>query len=331
MRKVWRKMRRNKNKKRILFPGTALLLALALFTGCQARNGKEPEQAAAENEAEENSNAEGTEAELPVEDTMDREAPVDTLINDSEAGGAAEAAPEVSGEAVEIPAHIKEINDHEILISSDCDAFPGAFYVEVPETVCSVSELSEGGFVRVLMQNQEEEVSGIPRYLAKDILPLDEREEVLRADYDLMLTSPPVISLSDPLSSTWETFEVLPGNYSWNYENGEEMTGVIACGAHPLDAENRMDKLKLPNYQRMDTVSYMIGIDAAPDKLIVRKWDAADAGNPQAEELSVITIYEPTLFLDLEPDKIYELTAIWEEEKADQRGFYGDAGYMFVT
>lgn len=151
------------------------------------------------------------------------------------------------------------------------------------------------------------------------------------ADDDLLLTSPPVISLSDPLSSTWEPFEVLPGNYSWNYESGKEMTGVIACGAHPLEETARLDKLELPKYKNMDTVPYMIGLDAAPDRLIVRKWDAADAGNVQAEELSIITIYEPVLLLNLEPGRIYELAAIWEEEKTDQRGFNGVAGYIFAT
>lgn len=173
------------------------------------------------------------------------------------------------------------------------------------------------------MQNQEKEVSGIQKYLAKDILPLDGPEEPLRAGYDLMLISPPIINLSDPLSSTWESFEIWPGNYSWNYKDGEEMTGVIACGVHPLDEIARTDKLKLPQYQRMDTILYSISIDAAPDQFIVRKWDVSDAGNTQAKELSVITIYEPTLLLHLEPDKIYELTAVWEKEKADMRGFYG--------
>ena len=41
----------------------------------------------------------------------------------------------LSGKAVGIEAHIKEVKEQEILISSDCDDFPGAFAVEVPESV----------------------------------------------------------------------------------------------------------------------------------------------------------------------------------------------------
>lgn len=325
-------MNRNEKKKRILFLWGVMLFAMALFMGCGTETGKEPEQVITEDEPEEKSCVENTEDELTTEDTVVQESTASVLVDDSGTSGKINMQPTiVSGEAVEIPAHIKEISGQEILISSDADAFPGVFSVEVPETVSIVSELSEGGFIRILMQNLEEEISGIPKYLANDILPLDEPEEPLRADYDLMLTSPPVINLSDPLSSTWESFEVLPGNYSWNYGSGGEMTGVIACGTHPLDAAARIAKLELPKYQRMDTILYSIGMDVGPDRFIVRKWDADDVGNTQARELSVITIYEPTLLLHLETDKIYELTAIWEKEKADMRGFYGDAGYMFAT
>ncbi len=326
------KMKRNEKKKKFLFLWGAMILAMALFVGCGTENGKEPKKVITEDEPEEKSCVENTEDELPTEDAVIQESPAAALVDDSGTGeAAAGVTTEVSGEAVEIPAHIKEINGYEILISSDADAFPGVFSVEVPETVYAVSELSEGGFIRILMQNQEKEVSGIQKYLAKDILPLDGPEEPLRAGYDLMLISPPIINLSDPLSSTWESFEIWPGNYSWNYKDGEEMTGVIACGVHPLDEIARTDKLKLPQYQRMDTILYSISIDAAPDQFIVRKWDVSDAGNTQAKEPSVITIYEPTLLLHLEPDKIYELTAVWEKEKADMRGFYGEAGYIFTT
>ena len=49
-----------------------------------------------------------------------------------------------------------------------------------------------------------------------------------------VLQEPPSMKLSDVLSGTMEEFEVTSGNYTWNYPNGDEMTGGIACGAHPL-------------------------------------------------------------------------------------------------
>lgn len=40
-----------------------------------------------------------------------------------------------------------------------------------------------------------------------------------------VLQEPPSMKLSDVLSGTMEEFEVTSGNYTWNYPNGDEMTG----------------------------------------------------------------------------------------------------------
>lgn len=162
-------------------------------------------------------------------------------------------------------------------------------------------------------------------------VPADSSPEENTLTEDIPLQEPPAITLVDPLSSMSALFEVSSGNYSWNFEIDDGvMTGVVACGMHPLDEADHA-KLKLPQYQNMDTVIYMAGIASTPDCLIVRKWDAADMGNTDAEELSVVTLNDPTLMLELEAGRIYELTAIWDAEKADTRGFFGEASYAFVT
>lgn len=237
----------------------------------------------------------------------------------------------IEGTAVGILAHIKEINGDEILISSDSDDFPGVFNVEVPENVYDVSGFSGGATIQILMQDKEEKnSSGIPEYLAKNIVVLDEQEDIMQASVDVLLTSAPAFTLTDPLSSTYDPYEIQSGNYSWNCMYEGEMMGVIACGAHPMDGVE-VDKLKLPDYQNMSTVSYTFSTTIAPDILKIRKWDAADIGNTDAKEISVITYYYQMPLLELEPGRVYEFTASWKEDYADLRGFYGDASYTLVT
>ena len=301
----------------------ALVAVAVLFMGCGAKNTETDVYVPAESSPEENTD---------TEDVLFQEAESMTLTESEDAGEKMTVQlTELSGMAVVILAHIKETDNNSILISSDSDGFPGVFRVEVPENVYTTSELKGGTCVLILMQSKEEETSGIPEYIAWNLTVLEEQTHNASADVDLAPMAPPVITLADPLSSTYNLFEVSSGNYSWNVEMDDgKMTGGIACGMHPLD-EAEHAKLKLPQYQKMDTVVYMVGIAIAPDRLIVRKWDAADMGNTDAEELSVVTFYEPILLLNLEAGRVYELTAIWEEKKADARRFFGEASYIFVT
>lgn len=237
----------------------------------------------------------------------------------------------IEGIAVGILAHIKEINGNEILISSDSDGFPGAFNVEVPEEVFDLTKLSGGMSVQILMQDKEEtDTINIPEYLAKDIIVLEEAVDETQANKDVLLMEPPVVTLSDPLSSLDTDFEIYAGDYSWNCMYEGEMIGVIACGTHPMDEYER-EKLKLPHYQHMDAVSYFFSAAVAPDLLKIRKWDSADIGNANAEEISVITYYYQLPMVELEPGRVYEFTASWKEDYVDLRGFYGEASYTLVT
>lgn len=302
----------------------AVLLTMAiLFMGCEAKNAETDVYAPVESEAEEHTDVQG----ISIQKTEN----VSSAEKEDTGEQMDTASAELSGDAVVIFAHIKEVDHNNVLISSDSDGFPGAFYVEVPENAYTVSELSGGNSILILMQRKEEEVSGTPEYIAGKLTVLEEQTYHAGAYVDLMLMEPPAIILADPLSSTFALFEVSSGNYSWNFETEDgEMCGVIACGMHPLDAADHL-KLKLPQYQNMDAVTYMIRTAVAPDRLVVRKWDAADMGKADAEELSTVTFYEPILLLELEAGKVYEFTAVWEEKEADTRGFFGEASYTFVT
>ena len=89
-------------------------------------------------------------------------------------------------------------------------------------------------------------------------------------------------------------------------------------------------KLKLPEYNGIDFVSYAVSCDVSPDRIVIREWDASEEGNIQAEPDSE-TVCEETLFADLKPDKIYEITAEWKEELLEERGFCGEASYELRT
>lgn len=143
------------------------------------------------------------------------------------------------------------------------------------------------------------------------------------------LTEAPALALSDSLSSQWEEFSVNAGSYEWNYPVGEEMTGQIACGIHPLDGIVG-EKLKIAEYQGMDSVPYRLSCAVAPDTIKICEWDVKDVGNTNAEALSQ-TEYQETLLLDLKPDRVYEISADWSKEKLDINGFYGRASYVIVT
>lgn len=292
-----------------------LLAVTAIFAGCSTKDTQTDTDVEAENTYVENKTLIEPEEEVEVQTNTE-------LYGEPV---------KIEGTVVGILAHIKEINGDEILISSDSDDFPGAFNVEVPENVYDVSGFSGGSTIQILMQDKEEKNgSGISEYLAKNIVVLDEQEDVMQASVDVFLTSAPAFTLTDPLSSTYDPYEIQSGNYSWNCMYEGEMIGVMACGSHPMDAIE-IDKLKLPDYQNMTTVSYTFSTAIAPDILKIRKWDAADIGNTDAEEMSVITYYYQMPLLELEPGKVYEFTASWKEEYADLRGFYGDASYTLVT
>lgn len=150
--------------------------------------------------------------------------------------------------------------------------------------------------------------------------------------YPQVLTEPPVLQLQDVLSSTYGEFEVRSGNYTWycQTENEDEMTCIAACGAGPLEEAEKKERLKLPQYNKLDCVSYMVSWEVMPDSITVKVYDTADLGNADAKTLSDAR-YEEIFTIGLKPERIYEITAEWKEEQLDKNGFYGNASYVIVT
>ena len=145
------------------------------------------------------------------------------------------------------------------------------------------------------------------------------------------LTDAPPISLTDALSSTYNRFEVRSGNYSWSYLDGKETVSLVACGSAPLDAnQEKADKLRLPENLRSEFTPYLVSCVVPPDRLIVNEWDISQLGDMEAEVISTAE-YTDSLIIELKRDKVYELTAVWGEDKLKTNGFCGQAGYIVIT
>lgn len=151
------------------------------------------------------------------------------------------------------------------------------------------------------------------------------------AHADVLLTEPPEISLTDPLSSTYATFTLRSGTSEWSWADKDGITSSIACGCAPLDLDpEQAATLDVPDYNRMDSVPYLISCVILPDRVLLREWDIQDLGSTDAEPLSE-TQYSEALPIELKKSRVYELVAVWEEEKQEERFFWGEASYLFLT
>ena len=151
------------------------------------------------------------------------------------------------------------------------------------------------------------------------------------AHADVLLTEPPEISLTDPLSSTYATFTLRSGTSEWSWADKDGITSSIACGSTPLDLDpEQAATLDVPDYNRMDSVPYLLSCVILPDRVLLREWDIQDLGSTDAEPLSE-TQYSEALPIELKKGRVYELVAAWEEEKQEERSFWGEASYLFLT
>ena len=152
-----------------------------------------------------------------------------------------------------------------------------------------------------------------------------------KAHADVLLTAPPEITLSDSLSSANTSFTLHSGTGEWSWVDKDEITTSVACGSAPLDMDpEQAATLDVPDYNRLDSVPYLLSCVVLPDRILLREWDIQDLGVAEAEPLSE-TEYSEVLPIELKKDRVYELVATWEEEKLDERFFFGEASYLFLT
>lgn len=162
-------------------------------------------------------------------------------------------------------------------------------------------------------------------------LDVSVESDTLTEEGDLLLTSPPVIGLSDMLSGTLNEFSLQSGNYEWSVMDKGQVQEVAACGSYPLDMTmENYDRLKVPKYNQLDAVLYRLSCVIPPDTVTVTVWDGESLGETETKAESV-TVYGDQTMIELKPGKVYELSAEWSRDKLEDRGFSGTASYAFLT
>lgn len=231
-----------------------------------------------------------------------------------------------------IKAHIKEINGKTIVISSDSDGYPGAFWVDVPGDVADLSVFSGGDAVVVHMIDKSSEQNGMKVFQAYRISAHEEQDEPTE-HYEVLLTGAPVISLTDALSSTMNQLELQSGGYEWSYKDDGQIVSLAACGAGPLNQEetDSIQVLTIPDYNETEKVIYSMNAVIPPDEAVLKEWDINDMGNNEAEPKRTVNYFCRPFFLELKKNAVYEVTALWKESNIDINGFHGNASYVVKT
>lgn len=190
-------------------------------------------------------------------------------------------------------------------------------------------------------EKTEENRTGMPEEKLGQSLEAETEEERKSASTfsGQRLTEPPELTLTDSLSSQLNIVSLTSGNYSWKREpdrsqselEKDQAICVEACGIHPLEQDGeKAEKIHISDYNQMDGAPYTVSCPIMPDKVTVTGWNAENLGELEspAEETAV---YEEQFLIHLKADMAYELRAVWEEDKLSDRGFSGEAGYIFMT
>ena len=145
-----------------------------------------------------------------------------------------------------------------------------------------------------------------------------------------VLTTPPTMYLQDALSSYWNEFPVDSNIYTWNYKkDGDSVFLANPANEYKISGEVKgKEWLQVFEY-RNSFAPYMARFEVYPDSIIIREYDLLDLGDMNPELLSETST--DVGLLELKPRRIYEITAVWPEEKNEERGFSGTATYVFAT
>lgn len=148
------------------------------------------------------------------------------------------------------------------------------------------------------------------------------------------LVKPPVMILQDSLSGTLNAYSVESGTYSWSHstDNADEVIHLEASGPFPTIAVKGREEewLQLVDYNGLEYFPYLVDFEVIPDSIRVREYDLLEIGDMEPLVLSE-TVLEEEDVLELKPRRIYEVTAMWSEDKLSANGFSGEAIYIFAT
>lgn len=98
---------------------------------------------------------------------------------------------------------------------------------------------------------------------------------------------------------------------------------------HPLDRDySHQAIIEVPEYNGMDTTTYLLGCSINPDKITLTQWYASQIGDTEAEGT---TMECEESILKFTPGKVYEITLEWSVDKIDINHCFGEASYVIVT
>jgi len=129
-------------------------------------------------------------------------------------------------------------------------------------------------------------------------------------------TEPPLCGLETPNGDS----EILTaGTYEWSFPSGSgEMTGISACGVHPMDTPEL-----LPALVGADVL--YLHFAYTPQSITAYCWSGVDFGNPDATPMEIPCT---NTSLHLEPGlNCYELIVTWQADN----GTGGTAHYAFTA
>lgn len=100
-------------------------------------------------------------------------------------------------------------------------------------------------------------------------------------------------------------FTVSSGNFSLLRPGDDgKMTGIIACGTHPLDVSQ--------DYQTVTGDRLILSFAAEPDEITMRRWPGNNVGNVNAPG-EPVTLEDLTLPIE-KGEWVYEINVVWEKE-----------------
>ena len=184
-------------------------------------------------------------------------------------------------------------------------------------------------------QSQQEELKVLEEKKGEEV-PTDTKEnesigtEESAEKSAKVLTEPPTMYLQDALSSYWNEFPVDSNTYGWSHLTDEgQVLCVDAAAKHGISGEVKgKEWLQVYEYSRHDAV-YGARFEVNPDSMSIREYDLLDLGDMNPELLSEADA--DLGLLELKPRRMYEVTAVWQEDKFEERGFSGTATYVFAT
>lgn len=150
-------------------------------------------------------------------------------------------------------------------------------------------------------------------------------------------TEPPVIELRNTADET-DFVTVRPSGYVWTYLEGDGLaTGGVADSADPLEEKAPWDILDMTD-NVYDVENYTISVLQEPDELMVEAWNITDIGKRSYEcptlegcIYSREELMADSFSIPIQPGRVYEICLTWNEEKAEENGFYGVVTYTFIT